>query len=51
MCKCVRGERKRDIYLGGCELVGFEDQFQNGVFASFSCQWGGFLVFFLEVDF
>lgn len=28
MCKCVRGERKRDIYLEGCELVGFEDQFR-----------------------
>lgn len=51
MCKFVRGERKRDTHLGGCEPVGPEDQPQNGAPASPSCQWGGLPALFPEADF
>lgn len=33
MCKFVRGERKRDTHLGGCEPVGPEDRSSANLFS------------------
>lgn len=50
MYVCMRGEKKRYCWFGACEWVWPEDQPQDGVPVSPSCQRGGLWALFLEAD-